>query len=137
MVSQRQLDRYPADSPERSFLEWYRAIQGPNNPVAAEHYVDSLHITPRDAARSRYVANSMLSTLGPPHILDVLRKGDTATVHAMLPRERFAPNGRDDVYRRPFAFHLRHVDGGWKLTDNLFMKMATEQAKKAAAMSGL
>ena len=69
----------------------------------------------------------MISTLGVPHILDVLREGDTATLYTMLPRMRFAPNGRRDLYRRPFAFHLKHVQGGWKLTDNLFLKIAVER----------
>ena len=87
-------------------------------------------------AVDRILASGLFAVLGPPRILYRVREGDTVTIYTLLPRERVAPNGRRDVVRRPYAFHLERIDGAWKLTDNLFLEIAAEPHRQAAAKAG-
>ena len=93
---------------------------------AAGFYAKSLRVDAGQVAVDRILASGLFAVLGPPRILYRVREGDTVTIYTMLPRERVAPNGRRDVIRRPYAFHLERIDGAWKLTDNLFLKIAAE-----------
>jgi hypothetical protein len=136
LVTDEQLQRYGRESPERAFLTWFRDIQRGDAGGAATFYAKSLRVDAGQVAVDRLLANGLFAVLGPPRILYRVGEGDTVTIYTMLPKERVAPNGRRDVLRRPYAFHLERIDGAWKLTDNLFLEIAAEAPRRGAAKDG-
>ena len=136
LVPDEQLQRYGGESPERAFLTWFRDLQRNDAEGAAGFYAKSLRVDAGQVAVNRILASGLFAVLGPPRILYRVREGDTVTIYTLLPRERVAPNGRRDVVRRPYAFHLERIDGAWKLTDNLFLEIAAEPPGRAGARAG-
>jgi hypothetical protein len=118
----------PAGTPERAFLEWYRALQLGDDDAVAAAYKPSLKIVGAGVGLIRALAPKFLASLGPPRIVGVTHTPKSrytpkgASVYAILPNEMRQPNGRIDVFRRPRAFHFVRVGGEWKLNDFKFMQ---------------
>jgi hypothetical protein len=111
----------PAGSPQRALVEWLSLMQQGRIEPALDYYARSVDI-PEDQLRFIWAAaQDYWAQLGPPRIVTVERDGSRATVYAVLTRSTEAPNGRLDVFRRPFAFRLREERGGWRLADDLFL----------------
>jgi hypothetical protein len=127
-IGRAQVEAHPAGSPERAFIEWWRDVLAADAVAAAARYDPALRITPGDVRRQRFTAAGWFSQMGPPRIVEVLREGDEATIHVLLQRESFAPNGRRDVGVAPRAVHLRRIDGEWKLSDNMVLRLAEDEA---------
>jgi hypothetical protein len=119
VLTKAQVDRQPADSPQRAVFEWWRAMQFKNPIEAAQYFSASLHMTP--ARMSRYIQGADSSLQSRPHLVDAQISGDDAIVRLMLERVTKNPNGRVDRERKPQGFNLVHEEGGWKLSDNLYL----------------
>jgi hypothetical protein len=119
VLTQAQVDRQPADSPQRAVFEWWRAMQYKNPIEAARYFSASLHMTP--ARMSRYIKGADSSLQSRPHLVDAQISGDQAIVRLMLERVTKNPNGRVDRERKPQGFNLVREKGSWLLSDNLYL----------------
>jgi hypothetical protein len=133
LVSKRQVERYPEGSPGRAFLEWWRAIQDQNAPVAAQYYRRSLGITVKKLDRELSYGPGALGLTARPIVVEVDEQGDTATVLTLLESVVENPNGRSDKVRRARGFNLVREDGEWKLADNLFLDAQARQYLRFSA----
>jgi hypothetical protein len=127
LLSKHHVERYPAGSPARAFLEWWRAIQYQNAPVAVRYYKRSLGITVRKMDRQLGYGPGALGLTARPLIVEVDENGDSATVLTQLESIVDNPNGRADKVRRARGFNLVREDGEWKLADNLFLDAQARQ----------
>ena len=139
VIAPAEVQRYPADAPQRSFLAWFRALQLDDTATAAGFYDKALGLSPKRVARSRRRARRLLREAG-LEVVDVSRGGRRATVFTLLTVRRVAPNGRVDAYVTPQAFDLVRVGGAWKLANNLFLQSADslhrDLAIRVARLSG-
>jgi hypothetical protein len=134
LVSKRQIDRYAPGSPERTVLEWWRALQFNSAPAAFTYYAPSAGVTEKRLDRQ-------LTELGPGtlglrsrlRVDGVMRHGQGATVLAILTRALRHPNGRIDLNRRTQSFELVRVHGGWRLADNSYIDNILRYVKLAEA----
>lgn len=132
-VTEEVVAKWPAGSPERAFLTWYRAALAGSGEVAAPLYDPALGVTAQQIAVWRFAGSSLLNPLGRPRILETVSNGREARIYTLLPRESHAPNGRTDVYRVPQAFTLTKVRGEWLLANATFLRAAAAGSRKAAA----
>jgi hypothetical protein len=114
-VGRRQLSRYPADSPERAFLEWFGALQRSRSATAVRYYAPGLELTERELARLRRQAAYAFDGFGPPRILGVSRRGDVASVRVGLRNYISATEFKESPAT---TFRLRRAGGQWLLADN-------------------
>jgi hypothetical protein len=121
LVTKRQIDRYPAGSPARTALEWWRALQYQSAPLASHYYSDRLDVTPRRLARQLKAGPQLLDLRAGLAVDDVTVIGDRATVLAVRTRVLAHPNGRTDRVRIPQVVSLRREAGEWKLADNRYL----------------
>ncbi len=105
-----------------------RHLQRMELTAALDEYAASVPVDPPRLLIMRTATKKQWRYIGPPEILDVDRRGSDATVYTMLQSQTRAPNGRRDISRRPYAFHLRKEDGSWKLSDNLFLVVMAQAA---------
>ncbi|MBN1528606.1 MAG: hypothetical protein JW895_06065 [Thermoleophilaceae bacterium] len=120
-ISEADVTALPAGSPEQAVVEWLRLMQQ-NELAEARRYLPPGTIGRLEELKFiRQVAVNQWRLMGMPKIIDVTRRGRTATVYVMTLTEREAPNGRRDVVRRPRAFHLVRGPNGWRLADDLFL----------------
>jgi len=126
LVSHRQLSRYPAGSPGRTFLEWFRALQRKDARAAVRYYAPSLELTASELARQRARA-VRFDVLGPPNLVDVRTRGTRATVIVRLRTARNAGTDPVDFAESPpTPFELRKAGGRWVLPNNGFLEVLAQ-----------
>lgn len=121
-VVQQAVARYPAGTPQRTVLEWFRALQARDIERATAFYAPEARISPNvilfeRVAGSRYFAQAQL-----PRIIGTSTAGTHATVFTVIDFRWSAPDGRGAVYFRPQAFELQRRRGVWQLADNYFLE---------------
>jgi hypothetical protein len=121
LLTNRQVERYPAGSPARAFFEWWHAIQYENAPVAVRYYRRGLGMTVGKLDRQLSYGPGALGLSARPRLVEVDEQGDNATVLTLLESVVENPNGRSDKVRRARGFNLVREDGEWKLAENLFL----------------
>jgi hypothetical protein len=84
LVQQRDIERYPPDSPARAALELLRAMQHGQASVAATFVTRSWRLTPQLVARYRSFARD----IGMPRIVSVASHGSRGTVAAFIRTQR-------------------------------------------------
>jgi hypothetical protein len=135
LVTKRDIERYPADSPARTALGWWRALQFNSPTLAASYYSDRLHLTPARLRRQLKPGPSVLDLRSGMRIEDVVIEGDRATVFVTRTRILEHPNGRTDKVRNPDVLEMRRETGGWKLADNHYI-VSTLRAVRAFVRNG-
>jgi hypothetical protein len=125
-VDEQAIERYPVGTPQRTVLEWFRALQQSDPVKASAFYAADVRINPtvirfERAAGSRYFAQGQ-----PPRIIGVSTARTSATVFTVVAFRWSAPDGRSDVYLRPQAFELERSRGIWRLADNFFLESAPD-----------
>ena len=143
LVSTADVERYPQGSPERTFLEWWRALQFGSGSQAVRYYASDVDVSQRELQRAADVGVELIGLRARPKVLDVLGDDGRATVYVLFTRAQLNPNGRADKVRTPRAFDLVREDGSWKLADNRYIeqtlalaeKFVNEAAKKQGAGS--
>jgi hypothetical protein len=129
LLSAEDVARYPQDSPARAFLEWWRALQFGSAVNAASHFDSALKLTPARLQRQLDAGPDILALRARPRVVDVLRRGDRATVYVVFTEAERNPNGRADKVRTPRSFEVLREDGVWKLADNRYLTRALRAAK--------
>ena len=129
LVRKQDIARYPVGSPERTFLEWWRALQFRSGAGAAPHYAASLDLTPRELQRQLDGDVGVLGLDARPRVVDVIRADDRATLLALFTAAARNPNGRADKTRQPRSFQMVRESGGWKLADNRYVTRSLQAAR--------
>jgi hypothetical protein len=121
LVTAAQIQHYPQDSPARTVLQWWRALQFGSPEVGARYYASRLHMTPRRLQERLAIGADLLSLKAGLQIVDVVKHGDRATVFALRNQVLLYPNRRKDEIRSPQAFNLVRDHGTWRLADNRYI----------------
>jgi hypothetical protein len=129
VVTKAELARYPADSPERTVLAWWRALQFNSPNLATRYYSPRLKLTTDDLAAQLKAGPDFLDLKAGLRIVDVVTNGTSATVLAFRTRVLQHPNGRTDKVRVPQAVSLRRESGAWRLADNSYIDKAIENVQ--------
>ena len=120
------VERYATGTPERTVLEWFRALQGGEAQRAARFYSAGLAVDEQQIARERRSAARFFDRFSMLGVVDVWRSAGRATVFTEIAARWAAPNGRGQEVRRPQAFTLVREGDGWRLADDLFLDTARE-----------
>ncbi len=114
VISQSQVERYPAGSPERVLFEWMRAVAFSDAPSALKLQDPSLPITALGLARRREAVEVIVEKMRDPRISDVRRNGKTVTMIGSV--------GSTDpkVARLSHRFRLERLKGEWKIMNPPF-----------------
>jgi hypothetical protein len=121
IVTEQDINRYPADSPVRAVLEWWRALQFKSAPLATRYYAPEADVTVKQIESALKIGPGLLNLTDGIRVVEVNREGREATVLVMLTKKLRHPNGRTDIVRTPVSFDLVEQDGRWLLTDNQYM----------------
>ena len=116
LLSAAAVERQPAGSPGRAFLEWWRAMQFDDVRAGARHYAAASAVTREQLDRQLQLATGAFGAR--PRVVDVDEAGERATVLVLLETRARNPNGRVDVLRVPRSFELVREEGDWRLADN-------------------
>ena len=136
IVTREQLARYPAGSPERTVLLWWRALQFNSPELAARYYSRDLKLTTADLEEQLKLGPDFLDLKAGLRMVGTDESGDTATILALRRRVLQYPNGRADEVRVPMAFNLRREGGEWKLANNRYIDRALENAQAFIEQGG-
>jgi hypothetical protein len=118
IVTTQEINRYPEDSPVRTVLRWWRALQFGSAELATSYYSPRLGLEPKDIERGLKVGPSLLNLNAGLRVVEVEDAGRGGAVLVMLTKKLRHPNGRTDVERTPVAFELVKQDGRWLLANN-------------------
>lgn len=129
IVTKQQLARYPAGSPERTVLLWWRALQFNSPELASRYYVSDLKLTPAKLEEQLKLGPDFLDLKAGLRLMDVDESGSSATILALRNRVLQYPNGREDRVRVPMAFNLRRESGEWRLANNRYIDRALQNAQ--------
>ena len=124
------VERYREGSAERTFLEWWRALQFASGTQAVRHYASEVEVNPRRLQKAVEAGVDLLGLRARPKVLDVVQHDDRATIYVLFTRAELSPNGRADKVRTPRAFDLVREDGSWKLADNGYVERTLRLAEK-------
>jgi hypothetical protein len=130
------LARYPAGSPARDFLRWWRELQYNNPGGAAAFYASAVDMTPGKMERSLRFAPSYFHFGTKPEILDVSTQGDSARVRASFRTVATLPNGAVLRQIETRVFRLVREQGIWKQTDNVYVAQLAAFAGNAPPKRG-
>lgn len=122
-MSERQLNEYRPDTPERTALEWWRDVQFGNAAGALDLYTDDAVVSEEDYRRQ--VSYAASSFVGVPEIVELQRRGDLATLYMTL-----RPPG-SEAPPRPLSLNLARVDGEWLIRDNQLMEQQVARVSRA------
>jgi hypothetical protein len=129
LLTKRDIERYPESSPARAVLEWWRALQFDNPAFATRYYAARVELTPKRLERKLAIGPDLLNLKARLRVVDVIKKGRTATVLVLLTKVMRHPNGRADKARVPQAFNLVHEGGNWRLSDNRYIDRVVRNVK--------
>jgi hypothetical protein len=121
VLTTQDVDRYPRDSPARSVLEWWRALQFDSPALAARYYSPRLGLTPNELERYLKLGPGLLKLHAGVRVVQVEKQGRHSTVLIWLTQRLRHPNGRTDVVRTPASFDLVKQHGRWLLADNRYV----------------
>jgi hypothetical protein len=130
LVTKSDLAKYPTDSPQHTALAWWRALQFGSPELAARYYSDRLNVTSASLGRQLQVGPNLLELRSGLRVVDVIRRGDRATVLAIRTRQSQYPNGRTDTVRAPQTVNLRREAGVWKLADNEYIAQTFREVRR-------
>jgi hypothetical protein len=128
-LSKQDVAEYAPDSPARTVVAWWRALQFESPDVAQRHYAAPVGMTRLKLARQLNYGPGLLNLEARPDVSDVIRFGDRATVFVLLTQIQRHPNGREERQRVARSFNLVLEDGEWKLSDNRYLNRITRVAK--------
>lgn len=133
-LTQKDIERLDSDSPARTVLSWWRALQFGNPGGAAELYAPTTGITAERLNNQLRYAPKYFNFLARPAVQGIKYRGPVATVSLLLRSTTEAANGREDVIERPLAVRLVRVNGRWRLTDNLYLERLVTDAQLSERM---
>ncbi len=125
-VSNAQVQRYEAGSPQRTTLEWWRAVQLNDPELARMLYTDPPTL-PNLAGQFNFVAGQLDGTV---KIASVKKNGKQAAVAIGWKKPKAPP--------RRVTIQVEREDGSWKIAPVRFLELLVQQMQKeeARASSG-
>jgi hypothetical protein len=130
VVTVKEIDRYPEDSPVRTVLQWWRALQFGNPELAARYYSPKLDVTPKRVEEALAVGPGILGVTADLRVVDVEKWGRRATILALLTKEFRHPNGRTDKTSVTASFNVVRQGGRWFLADNRYIDRIMRNVKE-------
>jgi hypothetical protein len=117
LITQRQVDGYPAGSPERAVAEWGRAVIFSDSTGAARLYAPTLKVEPIALQRQREVLQPGLDRLRAMTITSVERPGPRRATVLVRLRLEGLPDKPDTIVR--LSFPMQRYGSRWLLTSPL------------------
>jgi hypothetical protein len=124
LVSQQEIDRYPADSPQRALLTWWRASQFVDYQGFVEGLATRLRRKfPATAKTKRaLVALAGFTTKSKVGFLGVRKRSTRAIVYTKIVYEAASPDGTVVTQPFPRAFRFVRQGGEWRLQNDDFVQ---------------
>ena len=124
LVSQSEIDRLPAGTPQRLLLEWWRDIQYANLAGYVSAFQPSMqHELRRDPKTNRalqWFAGSIRAAR--PAIVSIAQRDATTTIYTTIKWRTAIGTKRYVTTSRPQAFVLVRLGGAWRLYDDSFVQ---------------
>jgi len=124
ILTQSDVDRYPAASPQHALLQWWRDVQYANLTGYFDAFDPSIRQKLQQDSKARaaleYVSGSVRTAR--PAIASVRRRGPTATVYTAIKYRTPIGTRRFVTTSRPQAFVLVQRGGDWLLQNDSFVQ---------------
>jgi hypothetical protein len=114
LISTREIDSEPADSPQRALLEWFQAVQF-EDVEGAQLLVAPRAFSRVNEKRFESAVRTVASALGKPTVIRVRKGKQTAAVRTLM--QAFESGSSRPVSSDPESFPMATVDGEWRLDD--------------------
>jgi hypothetical protein len=126
LITQADVSSRPAGSPDRSVVEWFKAIQ--HRDQAGVYGLLTPAARRRVSARSVGVAARIVSgAVGKPDIVGVAVRGDRAAVRLLM--LSYVPGGGAPASAYPFTVGLARLDGRWWIADASYLMNSARDIK--------
>jgi hypothetical protein len=136
VVGPEEISRYPAGSPQRDFLRWWRQLQYNNPEGAASYYAADLALSPENLERELRFAPTYFNFGTNPEIGDVTKDGDRAKLSADLVTSASLPDGSATRKRETRSFELVREHGVWKQAGDRYLGYLASLASRAPPKPG-
>ena len=135
LVTQKDVDKYPPRSPQRTLMAWWRSMQYTD----ARGYLAQLATPLRNARLADRAYRVQLPIIARqvddafPHITRVAITGDNATVYAELEFRQLVGADKYATTRVAQAFSLARERGSWRISDDLFVEAGVQDQLRELA----
>ena len=135
LVTQTDIARYPANSPQRTLMSWWRAMQYTDG----RGYLALLATPLRNARQADRVYRLQLPIIARqvddafPHITRVSIRGANATVYTELEFRQLVGADKYATTRVAQAFSMVRESGNWRIADDLFVEAGVQDQLRALA----
>ncbi len=127
-VTAEDLSQYGADSPQRTALEWWKAVQFANAGLARSYY--ATRARPTLAELQRELAIAARQFVGVPRFESTEVDGDVATLYF------FAVRQGSEATPQALSVNLVKAHGRWLLADDQLLEQEVARAERAAQSRG-
>jgi hypothetical protein len=134
VLTSEDVNRAPADSPNRTLLTWWRAVQFRDIPAAKQEYANRVDVSDLE---HQVVSLSPPLSASRPSVVDTSESGDEAKLYTIvqtLPLQATGAvrGGRTRAVETPVVFRLVKQGDTWKLADNSYLDQRTRAQEEAA-----
>jgi hypothetical protein len=126
ILKKADVTRYPADSPERALLQWWRDTQHANFAGYATAFAVPVRKRIQTDRRAQDALNFFAGSIraARPRVENVERDGPQATVYTDVEYRTPVGATRFVTTTRPQAFVLVRQQGTWRLRDDYFVQVS-------------
>ena len=117
-ISREDISRAGGDTPARTLLRWWQALQFGDLEVARDQYAGEVDVD-RLAVQVPKIGRRVQAAR--PLVLEKYVKTATAKLHVVLQGALFPEDGPVRVIEVPATFRFVREDGKWRLADNAFV----------------
>jgi hypothetical protein len=135
LVTQSDIVKYPANSPQRTLMSWWRSMQYSDG----RGYLARLATPLRNARQADRAYRVQLPLIARqvddafPHITQVSIEGDRATAFTQLEFRQLVGADKYATTRVAQAFSMVREDGLWRIADDLFVEAGVRDQLRALA----
>jgi hypothetical protein len=135
LVTQKDIVEYPANSPQRTLMSWWRAMQYADGRGYLARLATPVRRA-READRAYRVQLPLIARQVDdafPHITQVVTEGDRATVYTELEFRQLVGADKYATTRVAQAFAMVREEGLWRVADDLFVEAGVQDQLRALA----
>lgn len=121
-VAEKNLAHYKPGSPQRTTMEWWKAVQFGNAGVVHSYYAPGVAPDPSDLKRELSATASQF--VGVPSFNSADVRGSKATLYLFLGRPG------SSAPPRPLSLNLVKTGGQWRLADNVLLEQQVARVAK-------
>ena len=134
VLTSDDVNRTPANSPNRTLLTWWRAVQFRDIPAANEAYANGVNVSDLE---HQVVSLSPPLSASRPSVVDTSETGNAAKLYVIvqtlpLGATGAVRGGRTRAVETPVVFRLVKQGDAWKLADNSYIDQRTRAQEEAA-----